>query len=75
MNTHEKATDFIEAALKLATNTPGERYLVMSSAAYTAISLAHTLKAIDGAEYLNYCERLRQIDARWLALPELRHGT
>lgn len=69
---HLKAVGLIDTAIKTLANSKPEMHLVHSSAAHTAVSVSHELKAINGTEYLHYCERIRTIDARFMGITEQR---
>lgn len=65
-SSHTKAVALIDTAINtLATGHP-EMHLVYSNAAYTAVNVSHELQAITGDEFKRYCERIRDIDARFM---------
>lgn len=70
MNTHDKAVCLIDTAIKTLAAAKPDLHLVYSNAAYTAANVSHELRAIDTAEFKQYCERIRHIDARFLGLDQ-----
>ncbi|HWH86185.1 MAG TPA: hypothetical protein VNV36_05335 [Pseudomonas sp.] len=66
---HQTATEMIESAIQVLDGASEYMHLVYSSSAYTVVSVCHSLRAISGTEFRQYCERITQIDARWIDNP------
>lgn len=69
---HIRAVGLIDTAISTLAKSKPDMHLVYSSAAYTAVSVSHELKAINGDEFKHYCERIRLIDARFMGMAEQR---
>lgn len=65
-SSHTKAVALIDTAISTLATGHAEMHLVYSNAAYTAVNVSHELQAITGDEFRRYCERIRDIDARFM---------
>lgn len=68
MDINEKALTLIERAISGLAGAEPAHHTTHSSIAYTTVSVSHELKAISGADFIHYCERIRLIDARFLGI-------
>jgi len=64
-SSHTKAVALIDTAISTLATGHAEMHLVYSNA-YTAVNVSHELQAITGDEFRRYCERIRDIDARFM---------
>lgn len=69
---HVKAVVLIDTAINTLAKSKPDMHLIYSSAAYTAVSVSHELKAITGDEFKRYCERISLIDARFMGMTDKR---
>lgn len=65
-SSHTKAVALIDTAITTLATGHAEMHLVYSNAAYTAVNVSHKLSAITGDEFKRYCDRIRDIDARFM---------
>ena len=65
-SSHTKAVALIDTAITTLATGHADMHLVYSNAAYTAANVSHELQAITGDEFKRYCERIRDIDARFM---------
>jgi hypothetical protein len=71
-SSHTRAVALINTAINTLANGHAEMHLVYSNAAYTAVNVSHELQAITGEEFKRYCERIRDIDARFMGTSDAR---